>query len=467
MSAGVRVCRALAALALLGGACTSDPGPAEIIEWPRVTGAAVGPGPHNVLSAVVTATLEHADSVAVRYGIDGAALDSLTPTTVPTAASVVLPVLGLLPATPYALQVVAWGHDSTAVGDTVRLVTGTLPADLPAFTAAGSDPRPGFVAFALNTYGLVVDNTGRVVWYRVLSGPTLNFQPQSSGRWVTHPVTAAPGDLRAWHEFDALGNVTRTFGCAHGLKSRFHDLITEDDGSYWVLCDETRAMDLSADGGDAAAQVTATVVQHVLSDGVTTSFEWNAFDHFLIADLELALRTGPSVNFTHANALDFDDAGHLLLSFRSLSELTSIDTVTGAVQWRMGGRANQFAFGDAPTPFMRQHGLRHVAPGVLQVLDNLGQQDGSRVEVYTYSASNHTASRVGAMAPAPAVTAVLGGATQRLAGGRILAAYGNGNRVQEYDAAGHVVRQILGDVGYVYRATRVASLYRPGHGTPR
>jgi hypothetical protein len=208
-------------------------------------------------------------------------------------------------------------------------------------------------------------------------------------------------------------------------------------------------------------------VQHVRADGTSTSFEWNAFDHFAITDLDPALRTGPSVNFTHANSLDFDEAGHLLLSFRSLSELTSIDTATGAVRWRMGGRANQFTFDDGAMPFTRQHGLRHIGPGRLQVLDNLGQQDGTRVEVYSYAPSSRTAARVSAMAPAPGVTAMLGGATQRLPGGRILAAYGNGNRVQEYDASGQVVWEIMGDAGYVYRATRIASLYRPGDGTPR
>ena len=461
--------RSLAGLGLAAAVgCSSDDGPmVEPPPPPVVLGSAAVAGPHNVLSAVVAATLQHADSVVVRFGV-GAALDSTTPSAVPVDGAVNVPVLGLLPATTYSMQLLAWGaEDSVATSDTLALTTGQLPADLPAFSAGGSDPSPGFVAFALNTYAIVIDNTGRVVWYRALTGgPTLNFQPQPSGNWLTHPVTAPTADARSWTEFDALGNVTRTFGCARELKARFHDLITEPDGSYWVLCDETRTMDLSAAGGLAAAQVTATVVQHVRPGG-GASFEWNAFDHFSIEDLDPALRVGPNVNFTHANALDFDADGHLLLSFRSLNEVTSIDTVTGAVQWRMGGRANQFTFADRATPFMRQHGLRVLGPGRFQVLDNLGQQDGTRVERYDYSASARTAARSGALSSAPSVTALLGGATQHLLGQRTLAAYGNGNRVQEYSEAGQVVWEIHGDPGYVYRATRVASLYRPGHGTPR
>jgi hypothetical protein len=48
----------------------------------------------------------------------------------------------------------------------------------------------------------------------------------------------------------------------------------------------------------------------------------------------------------------------------------------------------------------------------------------------------------------------------------VLVAYGNGNRVQEYDAAGNVVWEIHGNPGYVFRAQRIVSLYRPGAGTP-
>ena len=41
-------------------------------------------------------------------------------------------------------------------------------------------------------------------------------------------------------------------------------------------------------------------------------FEWSAFDHLAITDLELASRSGEVVNWTHGNALDFDTGGNLL-----------------------------------------------------------------------------------------------------------------------------------------------------------
>ena len=70
-------------------------------------------------------------------------------------------------------------------------------------------------------------------------------------------------------------------------------------------------------------------------------------------------------------------------------------------------------------------------------------------------------------APAPPTVAQLGGTTQPLPGGALLVAFGNGNRVQEFDANGAIVWEIQGNSGYVFRATRIRSLYNPGYGLTR
>jgi len=428
----------------------------------------VADNPNNVVSVVVTTRARFADSVAVRYGLAGARLDSATPAVTPQDDSAVIPILGLLPETSYLLQVVAYGSGQVTDGDTLTVGTAMLPADLPRYVASGSDPSPGYVVFAAGLYGLVIDNTGRVVWYRSFpNGLGLNFEVQPTGRYYAHPPTPAVGDIEPWVEIDPFGDVTRTFGCVGGLQSRFHDLIAEPDGAYWVMCDEIRTMDLSSLGGVADAQVMGTVVQHVSAAGALL-FQWNPFDHFEITDLEPASRTGKNVNWTHGNSLDLDPDGNLVVSFRSLSEITKIDTKTGAILWRMGGLKNQFAFQDAPTPaFAFQHGLRVPGAGRLLLLDNMGDAAGSWAERYVYDEALHTARMVGSYGSDPPVTASLGGSTQNLPGGRALVSYGPAGRVEEYDAAGQVVWRIEGNPGYVFRAQRIWSLYRPGVGSPR
>src|SRR5262249_13159162 len=152
--------------------------------------------------------------------------------------------------------------------------------------------------------------------------------------------------------------------------------------------------------------------------------------------------------------------------FRSLSEITKIDVPSGNVRWRMGGLANQFTFYGAGASFAGQHGLRVIAPGHLELLDNRGLPGESHAERYVLDEIAHTASLSASFFSLPPVSAILGGSTQALPGGRILVAFGNGNRVQEYDAGGAVVWEIHGNPGYVFRATRIWSLYSPGAPAP-
>lgn len=459
--------RWLLALTALAAACAEDsPIGVDPPAKPVILAAGVAPNPANALSAVVTVQVTGADSVVARYGLAGGPPgdEGATPAVAVSGDSVLVPVLGLLPDTLYVVRAVAFGAADSVSGDSVPFRTGPLPVDLPRYQASGSDPSPGYVVFAAGKYGVVIDNDGRVVWYRRFdpNGPGLNFMAQPAGRYVARPTTPDPTDLDLWVEVDPLGNITRNFGCARGLQPRFHDLISEPGGGYWLMCDETRTMDLTAEGGVAAASVTGTVVQHIGPAGELL-FEWNPFDHFAITDLDPTLRVSAGVNWTHGNSLVLDADGNLIVSFRSLGEITKINTVTGDVIWRMGGRRNQFTFANTPMPaFARQHGVRLAGPGQLVLLDNLGDPGASRAERYDFSAQERTARLVESYGPVPAVVTLLGGSVQPLPGGRFLVSFGTEGKVQEVDGSGRVLWQIDGNAGYVFRAQRIYSLYDPG-----
>jgi len=450
----------LAALVTFG--CGSEGGVAPGVD-PAILAAEALPNPHSVLSIIVSTEVENADSIAVLYGRTGEQALQMTPVAAHGAGPTEVAVLGLEPETSYRLTVVAFSGARSAERVLPDFVTGSLPPDLPTYVAGGSDPSPGFIVFAARRYGLAIDNTGRVVWYRAFAnGPGLNFQPQPNGRFVARPPPPDPFAIARWVEVDPLGRETRTFGCDRGLQPRFHDLIVETDGDYWILCDETRTMDLSAYGGSSAARVTGTVVQQ-LDAAEALLFEWSAFDHFDISDLSASSLTSGNVNWTHGNALSLDVDGHLIVSFRNLNEVTKIDAGSGSVLWRMGGARNQFDFGASPTPaFARQHGLRVTGAGRLTLLDNSGDPGASHAERYEYDPVQRTARLVDSYGPAPSVIAQLGGTTQELPGGRMLVAFGDGDRVQEYGPSGAVVWEIEGSAGYVFRAERIASLYHPG-----
>ena len=464
---GIPLAVGAASAALLSGCVDSVSPPRP----PIIHGAHLDANVHNVISAVVSVRAHYADSAVVFYRLvdDVMAEDIQTPAVALVAEAAEIPVLGLEPERRYAMTVVVYGKDdATALGGAFDFTTGALPADLPRFTAGGPSASSGYVLFASGAYTLVIDNGGRVVWYRRFeNGPGLNFMAQPTGRYVVRPPTPEPGDIEPWLELDALGNITRTLTCANGLNARLHDLILHTDGSYRVLCDEIRTMDLTAHGGVAAARVTGTAVQHVAENGALIS-QWSPFDHFEITDVELAERTGQNVNWTHGNALELDADGNLLVSFRNLGEITKINAATGAVIWRLGGLRNQFTFIDAPAPaFARQHGARWAGPGNLVLLDNLGDPAQSRAERYIIDEESRSAWLARSYGSSPGVVTEIGGSVQPLARGRTLVSFGTAGRVEEYDADGRVMWRIEGNPGYVFRAQRILSLYEPGVGTSR
>jgi len=456
------------AAALLLGACADEP--FGTVVPPELDAAGVLVNEHNVLSAIVSVRARHADNVMVRYRLFDAAEDaaSETPAVPVTGETAMIPVLGLLPDSRYVMRPLVSGAGGTVTGDALEFTTGALPSDLPSYVASGPDPSPGYVLFAAGDYVLVIDNTGRVVWYRhFVNGAGLNFMAQPTGRYVLRPPAPDPAAVAPWVELDPLGNITRTLSCALGLRPRLHDILLEEDGSYWIMCDETHTMDLTAFAGVAAAQVTGTVVQHVGAEEAVL-FQWSPFDHFEITDLDPAALTGANVNWTHGNAIDIDGDGNLIVSFRSLDEITKIDGRTGAVIWRMGGRRNEFTFLDTPSPaFAHQHSARAYAKGGLLLLDNLGDPAESRAEHYVVDDASRTARLAHSYGSIPAAVTQLGGSVQDLGGGRTLVSFGTAGRVEEYDAAGRVTWRIEGNPGYVFRAERIRSLYAPGVGTAR
>jgi hypothetical protein len=465
----------IGALLLVVWACADDPtgqqGGATRAAVPRIAAAMVAANPQNALSAVVPVTAHDAESVLVvvrRGGADGP-VEAFTPAFRLHNDTVTIPVLGLFPASDYTLAVLAYG-EGLVIGRPLSFTTGALPLDLPSYAADGPRPAGGFVAVAAanGKYALVIDNTGRVVWYRYFpDGVGLNFMPQPTGHYVLRPPTPAAGDVEPWIELDVLGDITRTLTCLGGLQTRPHDLILEPDGGYWIMCDEMRTMDLSGMGGVANARVTGTVIQHISASGELV-FRWSPFDHFDITDLEESERTGANVNWTHGNALDLDAAGNLIASFRSLNEVTCIEVPSGTVRWRLGGLRNQFSFVDTPVPaFTHQHGVRIGKSGQITLLDNIGNPNESRAERYVVDVVAHTAFLVQSYGSIPGVRTEIGGSVQQLEAGRTLVSFGTAGRVEEYDSADRLLWHIEGNAGYVFRAQRIQSLYQPGVGDPR
>ncbi|MDH3457344.1 MAG: arylsulfotransferase family protein [Gemmatimonadota bacterium] len=447
----------LSALMVGLAACSLSDGGIGPAPVPTFLGTTVLPNPHNTISAVAEVRAALWDSAFVRFWKDGQ-LPVRSPSYAFGQDTVVrIPVLGLDTAAAYTIEVnLVLGDTLVVAADTGDFVSGTLPDWIPHAAAQGSDTTPGYLAISYPDGPVIVDNSGRVVWYRSSPNGVLNsFQAHANGQYT---ALALDDSTDGFLVLDELGYAIGALEC-QGYATRFHDLLVLADGSAWLLCDDTRTMDLSALGGVDTASVTGTVVQQLSPAGTVLS-EWNVFDHFAITDLPPNARSGSDVNFTHGNGIALDGDGNLLLSFRSLNEITKINATTGEVMWRLGGLRNEFTFVNDPKgTFERQHGLRPAGPGQIQVLDN-GLRAPSRFARYLLNPVARTALLVVEFIDAPTTYTLVGGGTQYYGNGHGLVSFGRAGRLVEFDEAGNRAWELTGIDGiYVFRAQRIASLY--------
>lgn len=462
MTRSYRAFVAAFAFAVVGGCSDSDtqaPTPPQ-----HYAGASVQDIPENVLAAAVHVRAESYDSAYIEYH-NGTGAVVRTPAVDFEGDSVArVPVLGLDTATAYTFRVVltrAGTADQTV--DSLPFTSGSLPTWIPAIGSTGNAAQPGYLALSLPQGGIIVDNTGKVVWYRYIGAGSLSsFQAQPTGAYSLIGNGAAKTEFLL---LNSLGEASGVLSCA-GRPTRFHELLVSADGEAWLLCDETRTMNLTAVGGVAAATVTGTVVQRQSADG-TLLWEWSTFDHFEITDLPLADRTGPLVNFTHGNGLGFDSDSNLILGFRSLNEVTKVDRSTGTIIWRFGGLRNQFTvLNDPKGVFEHQHGVRWAGSGRVQLLDN-GLSAPSRLVRYLLDTAAMTATLEWEFIDAPTTFTAVGGSTQYHLDGHAMVAFGQGGRVIEVDEAGQRTWELTGlDGFYIFRAQRIGSLYAAGRGEP-
>ena len=150
----------------------------------------------------------------------------------------------------------------------------------------------------------------------------------------------------------------------------------------------------------------------------------------------------------------------MLLSFRTMNEITRVHVPTGAILWRFGGLRNQFTFvNDGKGTFERQHGLRVAGPGQIQLLDN-GLVAPSRFVRYLMNPVALTALAMMDFRDSPTTLTPVGGSTQYYGNGHGLVSFGRAGRVVETDPAGNRAWELTGiNNVYVFRAQRIASLY--------
>jgi hypothetical protein len=226
---------------------------------------------------------------------------------------------------------------------------------------------------------LILDNWGRIIFYRIIPKtlnltPTIDFKLQPNG-WMSYFNTN-----RAIHYImDSTFTVIDSIKCTNGFQTNQHDLQVLPGNHYLLFGDETRVMNLTsyhyfglnhtAPGG-ANAQVTGVAIQE-FNENKEMIWQWKAHDHYQFGDVDPVWLANPNkVDWTHANAVEKDNDGNILISLRHFDEITKIDYSTGNILWRLGGKQNQFTFLNDTIGFTGQHDIRRVSDTSVTIFDN-------------------------------------------------------------------------------------------------
>ena len=309
-----------------------------------------------------------------------------------------------------------------------------LPADFPVLTVDTlNNPSNGYLFLAAyiygnNTYGkylIIADNNGNPLYYKKMSANATDFKIQPTGV-ITYFDEGAQQFYIMNTSFDIIDSVS----CKNGYINDAHELRITPDGNFFLLCDDIETVDMSklVSGGDTAAQVTGNIIQE-LDQNRNVIFQWSTFDHFNITDAIGQNLTASTIDYAHANAIEIDPDGNLLLSCRHLNEITKINIQTGDIMWRLGGKNNQFTFVNDSIGFTYQHSIRRLSNGDITLYDdgNLHTPPFSRAVEYKLNLVDTTATLVWQYENNPDIYGFAMGYVQRLQNGNTLIGWGAAN----------------------------------------
>jgi hypothetical protein len=280
----------------------------------------------------------------------------------------------------------------------------SVPSDFPHVDISINDnPDPGYIFIdnrggGGNPYNIIFNNSGAPIWYLRTPDERRDFKVQPNG-WLTMMIRDGYGG-NGWGfiALDQNYEYVKTFRATNGYSTDEHELVVLPDSGYLLIGRKDSTVDMSeyVSGGRPNATVRETCIQEYTA-GDSLIFEWRAWSHFDIRDVELEDLTGSYIRFPHMNAIDIDDDGHILLSSRHISEVTKINRQTGAIIWRLGGEHNQFEFIDDPLQgFTSQHTIRALGDCHYTVFDNgnLHNPQVSRAVEYVLDTNEMTATLV-------------------------------------------------------------------------
>jgi hypothetical protein len=324
---------------------------------------------------------------------------------------------------------------------------------------------------------LIFDDEGNLVWFHPMPPGTdaANLQVQTYGPeqvltwWQGHVTPQGFGEGEEMIVNSAYREVGRVLA-GNGYKADLHDFHITAHGTGLLTAFEPIECDLSALGGPHQGAVTNTATQEIdLATGLVRR-EWTSLDHVgMNESYTTATHASPAwpFDYFHVNSIDQLANNRTLLSARNTWALYELDTVTGQILTKIGGRRSTVKLSaGAATAF--QHDASMAGDGMISVFDNGGVPTvhrQSRALLLSVNPQARTDSLVAQFVHPQPLSSASQGNAQPLPDGNLFIGWGAEPYFSEYTSSNQLVYDAHWHGSYQsYRAYRFNWTGTPQHG---
>jgi hypothetical protein len=318
----------------------------------------------------------------------------------------------------------------------------SAPGDI--FAAPYSGPGP--------SGPMIFEESGNLVWFHPLPKGTeatdLQVQQLGGQPVLTWWQGRIPPQGFGQGEEVIDNSSYREIGRVHagnGYLADLHEFHITPQGTAVLTVFDPIDCNLSALGGPSGAAVTDSGFQEVdLKTGLVRR-EWDSLDHVALSDSYSSPTTANTIwpfDYFHLNSIDQLEDGRTLISARNTSTLYELNTVTGQVLTRIGGKQSSVKIAaGADTAY--QHDARVLPNGTISVFDNGGVPKvhaHSRGLILAVNAQTKTDTVVAEYDhSSPPLSAGSQGDVEALEDGNVFIGWGAEPYFSEYTAAGQLV----------------------------
>jgi EmrB/QacA subfamily drug resistance transporter len=247
----------------------------------------------------------------------------------------------------------------------------------------------------------------------------------------------------------------------HGTKGwvlTLHTMVIDGDHA-WVTANKNVPMNLSKWGGVYNGTLVDSALQEYDLKTGKLLWSWDAFKHIgLDGTHSLPPGNGFPWDAYHINSIDLVGKSTALVSMRDTWGVYKINTVSGRIDWTLGGSHSDFRFGPN-AEFKYQHDVTLLPNGDISMFDDhccflesggtyLAPTGPSRAEILRLDVDKHTATLVRQYRHfdedgRQGTDASYMGSAQLLPNGNVFVGYGNLPFFAEYTSSGKMVMDAL------------------------